>query len=368
MNGEKTIMTEKVQFTEINKIPALTWNWLKMNRDSFELSGAPAKKFPQISSIPNGVTVIQEGEISLSKFPAIKNGVGDEICAYLEKNIFNGIDQIITANGTIAEPLVLSFPYMGAGESAESESFASSQIIYARENAELTVIFVYEGDSSKIDSIIRTKIYAEENAKVHVIKVQLLGENQNQIDDTASVLLENAVFRFTQIELGGNHVDSGMSAELSGYKSKIRSNLAFICTASQHLDINHSVIHTGSETDTKMLVKGSLDGNAVKTYRGTIDFKNGCRDATGDEQEETLLLSKTAVNKSIPVILCDEENVSGTHGATLGRLGAEELFYMQSRGISESEAKKMITKAKVLSTASLIPNEEIRSKIETFLG
>jgi hypothetical protein len=116
-----------------------------------------------------------------------------------------------------------------------------------------------------------------------------------------------------------------------------------------------------------MLVKGTLDGSSLKTYRGTIDFKNGCADATGDEQEETLLMSRTAVNKSIPMILCDEENVSGTHGATLGRLGADELFYMQSRGISEEEAKRMMTKAKVLSVASLVPNDDVRGKIEAFM-
>ena len=78
-------------------------------------------------------------------------------------------------------------------------------------------------------------------------------------------------------------------------------------------------------------------------------------------------MSKTAINKSIPMILCDEENVAGTHGSTLGRLGADELFYMQSRGISEDEAKVMMKKAKILSVAGKIPNEEVRQKIESWL-
>ena len=79
-------------------------------------------------------------------------------------------------------------------------------------------------------------------------------------------------------------------------------------------------------------------------------------------------MSDNAVNKSIPIILCDEENVSGTHGSSIGRLEEYELFYMQSRGIGEDEAKTMMKKAKILSVAALIPNETVISKITDFLS
>ena len=131
--------------------------------------------------------------------------------------------------------------------------------------------------------------------------------------------------------------------------------------------MNYESVHTAPHTDTTMTVKGTVADNALKTYRGTIDFKNGCAGATGDEQEETLLLGEKAVNKSIPMILCGEEDVSGTHGATLGRLGAEELFYFQSRGVSEADAQKIMTKAKVLAVANLINDEATVQKISDFL-
>lgn len=355
-------MDANVQFSNINKLPVLTWNWLKMNRDAKEIARHSFYE-PEISEIPHGFSVISEGAIDLTKFPAIKAGIGEEISDYFEKNVFKGIGQIIVLEEKAEHPFVISFDYNSDSE----QNLASSQILYAKKDSEGTVIFLFSGDdSSKIDSFIHTKIYAEENANLHVIKVQLLGKNQNQIDETSISAGKNSHIHFTQIELGGNHVNSGLCVQLSEHKAKFKSELAFICKDEQHLDINHEVVHTGSETDTKMLVKGVVDGNAVKTYRGTIDFKNGCHGATGDEQEETLLMSKTAVNKSIPIILCDEENVSGTHGATLGRLSAEELFYMQSRGISEEEAKKMMAKAKIVSVSNLIPNEKIRNLIEEY--
>ena len=360
-------MAEKLKFSNVNKIPAPTWSWLKMNRDSAEIQ-EPCLKEPEIAEIPRGYSVLGGEDISLGLFPALSAGIGDELSDYLEKNVFRGVDRIIQIDRTDenSKPLLLSFKYGGSEDSA---ALASSQIIYARKNSEGTVIFLYEGaENAETDSVVRTKVYAEENARVHIIKVQLLGGKQNQIDETSCSALENAEIRLTQIELGGKHINAGMRTELSSFRARFRSELAFIAKNEQHFDINHTVIHTGRETDTKMSVRGAVDGNAVKVYRGTIDFKHGCAGATGDEQEETLLLSGAAVSKSIPVILCDEENVSGSHGATLGRLGTDELFYMQSRGVSEEEAKKMMTRAKILSVAGGIPDEAVRAKIESFIG
>lgn len=154
---------------------------------------------------------------------------------------------------------------------------------------------------------------------------------------------------------------------MSGEKAKFTSETAFVADKEQILDMNYNVNLIAPGSETKMGVKGVVSGSAQKLYKGTMNFKSGCRGAKGDEQEETLLMSKNAVNKSLPMILCNEEEVEGSHGATLGRLGADELFYMESRGICEEEAKRMMMKAKVMSTAALIPDENLQKKIENFI-
>ena len=309
-------MAETLKYNEINKIPCLTWNWLKMNRASLEVEAA--------SEI-----ISEKKEITASK--------KDEI---------------------VSLPLVFE----------DGKHYEHEQVITAEENSEITVILDYTSDRKAGGfSSVKTKLVAKPYSKIHLVKVQLLGENYVQIDDTEGVCDDGAKIEVTQIELGGSKVYAQVKNELNGYESRFKSDTAYITENGQILDMNYVVNHHGAKTDTKMIVKGVVGEAALKVYRGTIDFKRGCTDATGDEQEETLLLSRTAINKSIPMILCDEENVAGTHGATLGRLGADELFYMQSRGISEDEAKKMMKKAKVLSTASLIPDESVRAKIENFL-
>ena len=84
-----------------------------------------------------------------------------------------------------------------------------------------------------------------------------------------------------------------------------------------------------------MTVNGVLRDSSQKTFRGTIDFKTGSSGAVGAETEDVLLLGETVVNKTVPLILCAEEDVKGSHGATIGQLDEEMLFYLGSRGISE---------------------------------
>ena len=162
-------------------------------------------------------------------------------------------------------------------------------------------------------------------------------------------------------------MNSGLHVNLNGYQSSFDSKVAYLCQNDQILDMNHIVYHYGKKSECNMQVDGTLKDNAQKAYRGTIDLKKGCCGAKGHEMEETLLLSPKTVNKSLPVILCDEEDVEGEHGATIGRLSSDILFYMQSRGISEKEAEVLMSRAKIQAAVDLIPDEQVKEQIGTFL-
>ena len=367
---------------EINRIPSITWNWMKMNKDNVTIDFALKSLNPKIS-VPfenkNSDVITEKNCFKVfSPDSSITSEVGklleerrktfaDKISTAAGEEISNLIEEtskpvIITANGIINEPLYLNF-------TQEKDSHCTSyQIIHAFPNTECTVIFLYESrDEEESFAALHTKIFLEEGAKVHVVKVQLLGNDANQIDDTSFLCGERSQAKFTQIELGGKHIDSGLYTTLSGYKSDFKSNVAYLSINDQYLDMNHVVLHKGQKTECNMDVYGTIGGSALKSYRGTIDFKKGCSGAKGNEMEETLLLSPTVINKSLPVILCDEEDVEGEHGATLGRLSSDILFYMQTRGIDQKAAEKLMAKAKVKRAAANIPDEEICKKISSFI-
>ncbi|MBQ1709953.1 MAG: SufD family Fe-S cluster assembly protein, partial [Treponema sp.] len=173
--------------------------------------------------------------------------------------------------------------------------------------------------------------------------------------------------KFTLIELGGQHIDSGLHVNLNGNESQFNANVAYICKDKQYLDMNHTVYHYGRKSICDMQVHGTIKDDATKVYRGTLDFKNGCRGANGNEFEETLILSPTTMNKSFPIILCDEDDIQGEHGSTIGKLSSDLLFYMQTRGICKEAAEKIMARARVQAVMDTIPDEETKALINSYL-
>ena len=132
--------------------------------------------------------------------------------------------------------------------------------------------------------------------------------------------------------------------------------------------MNFVEFQKGKKTNSNLDVKGILRDEAFKIFRGTIDFIRGCAGSKGSELEDVLLLDDTIVNQTIPLILCDEEDVEGDHGATIGQIDDEKLFYLKSRGIKEEDIYEMLAKARLHSVISKISDEEIRNKWESFIS
>ena len=101
------------------------------------------------------------------------------------------------------------------------------------------------------------------------------------------------------------------------------------------------------KTECEIDANGVLTGTSKKVYRGTIDLVHGCKGATGTERETVLLANKGVDNKTVPVILCDEDDVAGNHGATIGHVRNEQLFYLACRGLDQNAAEDLFVRAKL---------------------
>ena len=116
-----------------------------------------------------------------------------------------------------------------------------------------------------------------------------------------------------------------------------------------------------------MEASGVLEQDAFKLFRGTIDFIRGCAGSKGTETENVLLLGEDVVNQTIPLILCAEEDVEGNHGASMGRLDDQMLFYLETRGISREEAEQMMARARIDALCALLPWQQAREQVQAFL-
>ena len=366
MNTTNTKTAENAAI-DINPIPYLTWTWLKINKDSVSYDFNMAENQGKESQLPSGITVSSGKSLSTS-LAEPEFSIGEEAVKLISNAADQGKIYTIEKNADSTKPLIIRI-------SVEGNS-ATHQIIHAKAGSDAKVIIVYDGWLSGSEAAVSkppvlsgviTKIYAEDDAKLHITKVQLCGKTVNQIDDTAVVCGERAKVSLTQIELGGAHIDAGFHATLDGYQSSFYSDTAYICQGNQYLDMNQVVVHKGKKTVCDMKTHGTAKDEATKTYRGTIDMVKGCAGSQGNEIETTLLLSPKAVVKAAPIILCGEEDISAEHGSTIGKLSNEMLFYMNSRGIDQKTAEDLLTNAKVTAAAATIEDETVRKEIEEFL-
>lgn len=345
----------------LNKIPSQTWSWLKMNKAQVQIEESFSEKAISFTPASGIKFTTEKNTVCEENFQPAKNFTACDRPLLEKLNSVCKVQNTITVSGKISEPVVINMNW------ENGENSASVQKIIAEPDSESTFIFVYTSEKDACgQSLIHTHVVAKENASVKIVKVQLLGKNFLQADNTSYTALENASVKLTQIQLGAKELYSSVHANLTEHKSNLFTETAYFCHDEMNYDFNHICYQQGKKTDCKMYVNGTLTDKAKKTYRGTIDFKNGCSGSTGDEQEQVLLLSPEAVNNSIPVILCDEEDVAGEHGATIGRLSDDIMFYMQSHSIDEETAKKIMARAKIQNLINQIKNEKVVEQVCEF--
>ena len=128
-------------------------------------------------------------------------------------------------------------------------------------------------------------------------------------------------------------------------------------------DINYIVDINGQESKVDIDVQGALKDESKKHFKGTIDFKKGCKKAKGNENEFCILLSDKAKSLALPMLLCTEDDVEGNHSTASGKVDNKDLFYIMSRGISYKDAIKLLVKAKFNQIIQTIKDEQLKQEI-----
>ncbi len=340
----------------INRLPAPTWRWMKLN-------AAQVKEVPQLSEgtllaeVPHGL-VSGSAKPRLSE---IETGSGRELDEVFARA---GIGSYLlkSRNDTVHEtPVRLDFRY---GEVCRS---ANAVEISCGENSSMSVIMDCRSTmTSEGTAAVQTRIRAKKGSKVTLVQVHRMGEKLQFFNDIGCRAEDGARIEIIQLIIGCGKTYEGMRADLAGVKSSFRMDTAYIVQGTQELDMNYAVNHIGRRTESELYAGGVLRDKGRKLFRGTIDLRRGASGAVGTEKEDVLLIDDTVINQTIPLILCDEEDVEGNHGATIGKLDEELMFYMRSRGIPDEVIYEMMAEARVEALLGKIPDEKTRCRVRDF--
>ena len=241
--------------------------------------------------------------------------------------------------------------------------------IKAEENSTLNLVLDY---FSKADvkgfrhTII--EVEAEENSNVKIFISQRFSLDILSIQSVYYKVKKNANVEFIQVDLGSKENYLSYIGELAEKEANVSINSIYFGKNNQKLDFNYVANQIGQATNYDLSIKGALADRAQKTVRATIDLKRGSSTSKGSEQEYVTLLSDDIRNVAVPILLCTEDDVEGLHAASAGKIDEDILFYIMSRGFSETEAKRLILESKFAETIDLIDNEEIRKRVYTTLS
>ena len=236
--------------------------------------------------------------------------------------------------------------------------------IIAEEAAKATIIIKYKsnkGLEAYHNGLIRVK--AKANSSINIIVVNVMNCKSNNFIAMQNIIENNAKVNYTIVDFGGRNSITNYYTNLIGDNSDNKLNTIYIGKEEQLLDLNYIAELRGKKSNIDIEVQGALTDSAKKHFKGTIDFKKGCKKATGNENESCMLLSDKAKSIALPMLLCSEEEVEGNHSNSAGKIGEKELFYIMSRGFEQKEAMKLMVRAKFNKILANIKNEELNEEI-----
>ena len=366
---------------KINQLPSRTWNWLKMNETAvsgISVSGAHEGKL----EIPDGITKTVCPAGLPDRFKDVAGGMGSDMDMLVKESAAGAV--LLSADSDVSgKPARIRFSY-GA-----SEHSLNTFGILAKEGSQMTVIMdmaaernddpvrtgTTAGESpaavSQTErtglSAVQTKLILEKDAKVTLVQIIRNKNAKTVLNDIGAKVADGAKLSVIHLFLGGDRVYNGCKAELIGKKSNFTADIAYTVADDCVLDMNYVALHEGKKSVSEIRTDGVLHENARKLFRGTIDFKKGAAAAVGNEKEDVLLLDDDVVNQTIPLILCAEEDVEGNHGATIGKLDEDLVFYLESRGMTLAEIYKMMAKARIDAVLRFVPDEKTKADVASYL-
>ena len=153
---------------------------------------------------------------------------------------------------------------------------------------------------------------------------------------------ENSECSMIDYFFGNKFLRVDTKAFLDGKNSSSKIGQVFLSENEEKSVIETKVYHNEGDTKSDMLIKGILKDNSFSVFDGLVNVKDGAKNVEGYQRNDVLLLNKNAEYNSIPPLEIDNGDVKCSHGATIGRINEDQLFYLMSRGLNKEKAKEII--------------------------
>ena len=315
------------------------------------VNGRFVKNLSSYHSLPNGVTVASLREQIEQHPETLESHLGRH--ASQERDPFVALNTAFLGDGAyvhVARGVVLEAPifllYLSTQEDAPTMTHPRNLIV-AENESQVAVVedYVSVGGESVVFSNAVTELIAGENT----IAQHFLIEREHLKAYNVSTLRiqqgRSANVTSHSVLLGGGLVRNNVHPVLAGEGGECVINGLFLGTGRQHLDNYMHVEHAAPHCGSRQFYNGILDGQSHGVFHGRIVVHKAAQKTDAKQTNRNLLLSDDAQIDTKPQLEIYADDVKCTHGATIGQIEENALFYLRSRGISEQEARKLLLMA-----------------------
>ena len=232
-----------------------------------------------------------------------------------------------------------------------------AQATYVHESASPTAA----GQSLHAGSV---ELIIGNNAHLKFVELQSWGEHVWNFTHERARIGRDSTFDWIFGAIGTHLTKSFMTVDLDGEGSTAKMSGFYFTDGDQHLDHDTQQNHNAAHATSDFLFKGALKGKSRSVWQGMIYVAPGAQKTDGYQANRNLVLSKEARADSIPGLEILADDVRCTHGATVGQMDQEHIFYLMSRGLPRAEAEKLVVDGFFDPIMQRIPYEGVRARLK----
>lgn len=273
----------------------------------------------------------ERGGAALNGFVALNNAL-----------FAGGLFLKLQRNATVETPIHLLF----VTEAVNDGPLAASPrvVVHADANSSATIVESYAtaGDAAYLTNVV-IDFQVEDSARIRHYKVQRESAAGFHIATTNASLGAKALYETTSINLGAAISRHNIDVVMNHEGAECAVDGLYMVEGSQHTDTHSVIDHRQPHCTSRQLYKGILDGKSRAVFNGKVFVRHGAQQTDAQQTNKNLLLSNDAQIDTKPQLEIYADDVKCTHGAAIGQLEEDELFYLESRGINPALARNMLT-------------------------
>ncbi len=322
---------------------------------------------PMIEGLPEGVRVLALSQALVEIPEILEQHIGK--LATCEKTVIadlnsalmsDGAVVIISAGTKVEKPIHVDFRATQTGAFAQ----VMRNLIVMEEGVSATVIETFSGTDELYLTNCISEVVLSEGAELNHIKTQFEGAKAVHTQNASVEVGKDAHYRNGSLVLGGELSRNEIFVRFVGEGANATLCGAFLTVDGQHLDTTTRVEHAVPNCACDEVYRGVLDGKSRGVFQGKIGVEPDAQKTDSRMMIKSLLLSDRAEMDSKPELEIYADDVKCAHGATVGSLDEQALFYLRSRGIDERTARSLLIGAFVQEALDPIVDGDIRAALE----